>query len=129
MNSRRGILCLLCLLLFLCSCDQNVTPKPDVLLSEKELAEVLLEINSIEVAYENRLFSKSEALRGLDKDDFYASLYKKYDINKTILEQNIVYYSENNKKFVDAYELAIEKAEEQFGKDTLEAHIQTLQEL
>jgi hypothetical protein len=76
-------------LILLISCDKNFkAPKPDVLLEEQVMEEILFDIGYLKAA-------KSKSFKVLNDNNVQADeyIYHKYKIDSTILRQNLNYYA------------------------------------
>ncbi len=96
----------LVLLLFACKEKKEALPnKPEILLSEEKMAEIISEVQLIE-AYLNQIpYNK----RGDNDSDYvyYPLLFEKYKISKDEFLENLVYYSQNEEKITSIYDQAI----------------------
>ena len=76
-------------LILLISCDKNFkAPKPDFLLEEQVMEEILFDIGYLKAA-------KSKSFKVLNDNNVQADeyIYHKYKIDSTILRQNLNYYA------------------------------------
>jgi len=90
------------------SCTHNQSlPKPALLLSEKQMIDLLTDVHVIEASMNFR------RNLGQSMDDrktvFFDSLFKIYGITPELLEQNLRYYNENPDQMDRIYESVIEK--------------------
>lgn len=90
------------------SCTHNqALPKPALLLSEKQMIDLLTDVHVIEASMNFR------RNLGQSMDDrktvFFDSLFKIYGITPELLEQNLRYYNENPDQMDRIYESVIEK--------------------
>jgi hypothetical protein len=86
--------CLLVLVLILISCDKSFkAPKPDVLIEQAQMENILYDINLLKAA-------RSKSFKMLKDNNVKADvyIYNKYKIDSTTLRQNIAYYATNSFK-------------------------------
>ncbi len=84
----------LIMLFFVLSCDKKFkAPKPDVLIEQPVMEDILYDISLLKAA-------KSKKFKVLNDNNVNAGafIYKKYKIDSIILRQNIEYYATNSFK-------------------------------
>ncbi len=84
----------LIMLFFILSCDKKFkAPKPDVLIEQPVMEDILYDISLLKAA-------KSKKFKVLNDNNVNAGafIYKKYKIDSIILRQNIEYYATNSFK-------------------------------
>ncbi len=98
------------LLSFLTSCYHEVkdtVSKPDRLLSEDSLVEVLTEVQLADGAITYKRISHKKA--GNDKEKYYAYIYQKYHLTPLLLKQNVDYYNTDPDKMIAIYDKVLAK--------------------
>ncbi|MGI0105480.1 DUF4296 domain-containing protein [Salinimicrobium sp. WS361] len=103
----RKIFTILVVFLMLVSCQElNRTPKPDNLIAEDKMVEVLTELSLLHGArsYNKTLLEE----KGINP---YPYLTKKYGIDSTQLAQSNEYYAQNYKQYEGIYESVKENLE------------------
>lgn len=90
-------------------CKYRYIEKPERLLSESEMADVICELTYIDMLQERGAFQRDSTLARIGRHTFIESVYKKYGINKKILRQNNEYYSEHNRRYIAIYAEAMNR--------------------
>ena len=98
------------LLSVLISCDNEVIKKPDHLVKEKEMINMLVDIHLAEATY-NRMRYDS-IVRNSSSVNFYYSVLDKYKVPDSIFEKSFVYYASNPKNFEKMYREVMNKLSE-----------------
>ena len=86
-----GLLLLLALMLLASCGGKDEVKKPEMLLSEQQMIDVLTDSYLIEAEL-NQKKSTGESVGEL-QDTYYNQLFEHYGINDTVFEQNMRYYS------------------------------------
>ena len=89
------------------SCRDKGFPKPENLVSEKEMVNILYDIHLGE-AWSNhyRIDNKSKKITS---KDLYFSVLKKHKVADSIFEQSVVFYSSMPKKYEKIYQQVIDR--------------------
>jgi len=110
----------------LVSCDEPVYEKPENLVKEKQMIDMLIDIHLADATFvEMRMDSM---VRKSSSTDFFYSVLEKYQIPDSIFEKSFVYYASNPKKFEKMYREVMNRLsvmEQQFSgrKEELEFEI------
>lgn len=94
------------LILFSCCCAcarYAYVEKPDPLLTEDQMVDILLQSALIQAASTVGAFRDGRIPPPEDAKAFYAALYAKHGIDRQIFEQNNLYYVDNIKKYTRIY--------------------------
>jgi hypothetical protein len=94
--------------LFVVSCSKNPVPKPDNLLDEETMINILYDISllqAIDGSMPNKLMEQDI------KMDQY--IFEKYKIDSTTYRQNQLYYAGNARKYKKIYKKVLEKLEQE----------------
>jgi len=92
------------------SCDNEVIKKPDHLVKEKEMINMLVDIHIAEATY-NRMRYDS-IVRNSSSVNFYYSVLDKYQVPDSVFEKSFVYYASNPKNFEKIYREVMNKLSE-----------------
>jgi len=98
------------LLSALTSCYHEVkdtVSRPDRLLSEDSLVEVLTEVQLADGAITYKRISHKKP--GNDKEKYYAYIYQKYHLTPELLKHNIDYYNTDPDKMIAIYDKVLAK--------------------
>lgn len=82
-------------------------PKPDKLVNEKKMVDMLYDIHMSE-AYANQ-YRFQDQLKKLESTDLYYSVLKKYDVPDSVFAQSVVYYSSKPKIYERIYQQVIDR--------------------
>ena len=88
-------------LYFFISCDNKVIEKPNPLVKEKQMIEMLFDLHMAEATF-NRMRYDS-ALRNNSSANFYYSILEKYEVPDSVFEKSFIYYASEPKKFEKMY--------------------------
>ncbi len=92
------------------SCDNEVIKKPDHLVKEKQMIDMLADIHLAEATY-NRMRYDS-IVRNSSSVNFYYSVLDKYNVPDSVFEKSFVYYASNPKNFEKMYREVMNKLSE-----------------
>jgi len=92
------------------SCDNEVIKKPDHLIKEKEMINMLVDIHLAEATY-NRMRYDS-IVRNSSSVNFYYSVLDKYQVPDSVFEKSFVYYASSPKNFEKMYREVMNKLSE-----------------
>lgn len=90
-------------------CRYRYIEKPERLLSENEMADVICELTYIDMLQERGAFERDSTLARIGRHTFIERVYKKYGVNKKILRQNNEYYCEYNRRYTAIYSEALKR--------------------
>ena len=92
------------LLLFfaaLFSCNEGPIEKPDHLVKEKKMINMLVDIHLAEATFNHMLHDS--IVRNSSSVNFYYSVLEKYNVTASVFEKSYVYYASNPKNFEKMY--------------------------
>ncbi len=100
------------LLLFLAfvalvSCDKPVFEKPDHLIKEKKMINLLVDIHLAEATYNH--MQQDSVVRKSSSANFYYSVLDKYNVPDSVFEKSFVYYASNPRNFEKMYREVMNK--------------------
>lgn len=98
------------LIYMLASCDNSVIKKPDNLVKEKQMIDMLIDIHIAEATY-NRMRYDS-IVRNSSSANFYYSVLEKYETPDSVFEKSFLYYASNPKNFEKMYREVMNKLSE-----------------
>ncbi len=98
----KKLVTILVLLFFvITSCDDSVVPKPENLIKEKQMIDILVDIHLAEATYSR--FRYDSTMTNNSSQNFYYSVLDKYHIPDSVFEQSFVYYASVPKNFEKMY--------------------------
>lgn len=95
------ILIFILLVFVVVSCDEPAVPKPENLIKEKQMIEMLADIHLAEATFVR--FRYDSAMVHSKSADFYYSVLDKYQVQDSLFEQSFVYYASTPKSFEEMY--------------------------
>lgn len=96
------------LLLGIGSCKEKGYSRPEHLISENKLAEILYDLHLTESLNERFRYNDPDSLR-LNTGDLYQSVLTKHNVEDSVLAQSILYYSSYPKIYEGIYAKVIER--------------------
>ncbi len=93
------------LTLTIASCSGGDSEKPDQVLDEKEMVDVLVDVHLAEAVL-TRVRGKGENVEGLT-NAYYQKVFEKHEINKKIFDTSMYYYQQNLGEMDEIYEQVI----------------------
>ncbi|MCK6607517.1 MAG: DUF4296 domain-containing protein [Flavobacterium sp.] len=106
--------------LFVASCSKNPVPKPDNLLDEETMVDIIYDISILQAtdgSMPNKLIENNI------KMDQY--IFDKYKIDSTTYRQNQLYYAGDARKYKKLYKKVLERLEGENKADSLNSNNQT----
>ncbi len=106
--------------LFVASCSKNPVPKPDNLLGEETMVDIIYDISILQAtdgSMPNKLIENNI------KMDQY--IFDKYKIDSTTYRQNQLYYAGDARKYKKLYKKVLERLEGENKADSLNSNNQT----
>lgn len=99
----KKLIYILTILLFVVavSCEETIVPKPDNLIKEKQMIEMLVDIHLAEATYNK--FRYDTIMSNNSSVNFYYSVLDKYQVPDTLFERSYVYYASVPKDFEKMY--------------------------
>ncbi|MDO8952073.1 MAG: DUF4296 domain-containing protein [Draconibacterium sp.] len=94
----------------LVACDWEVIKKPNHLIKEKQMINMLVDIHLAEATF-NRMRYDS-IMRNSSSVNFYYSVLEKYEVPDSVFEKSFVYYASNPKNFEKMYREVMNKLSE-----------------
>jgi len=107
---------LLLLVFVITSCDDSVVPKPENLIKEKQMIDMLVDIHLAEATFTR--FRYDSTMTNNSSANFYYSVLDKYHVPDSVFEQSFVYYASVPKNFEKMYQKVmshLSEMEQQFS--------------
>lgn len=102
---------LLFLLVFVvAACDKPIVPKPEHLIHQDKMIDMLADIHLAEATY-NRYRSDTSRTH-FTSVDFYYSVLAKYEVPDSVFEKSFLYYASEPKNFEKMYRKVLSKLSE-----------------
>ncbi|MCD6354909.1 MAG: DUF4296 domain-containing protein [Prolixibacteraceae bacterium] len=102
------------------SCDKELIERPENLIKEKQMIEMMADMHLAEATFNGRRY-KDNTVKKSSSSDFYYSVLKKYEVADSVFEKSFVYYASNPKNFEKMYRKVMnilsEKEEMYSGKN------------
>lgn len=83
------------------SCEESMVPKPEVLIKEKQMIEMLVDIHLAEATFTK--FRYDSIMKNNSSANFYYSVLDKYEVADSVFEQSFIYYASVPKDFEKMY--------------------------
>ena len=100
----------LLLVFVVASCDDPVVPKPENLIKESQMIDMLVDIHLAEATYNK--FRYDTIMRDNSSVNFYYSVLDKYHVQDSLFEQSFIYYASVPKNFDKMYRKVTSKLSE-----------------
>ncbi len=107
---KKSAVILVLFLSILVSCNREVIKKPDHLVKEKEMINMLVDIHLAEATF-NRMRNDT-IVKKSSSVDFYYSVLAKYNVADSVFERSFIYYASNPKNFEKMYREVMNKLSE-----------------
>jgi hypothetical protein len=89
-------------LFWIVSCDKPEVGKPENLIKEDKMIEMLKDIHLAEATFSNRRYQDT-LLSKSSSANFYYSVLDKYQVPDSVFEKSFIYYASQPKKFEKMY--------------------------
>lgn len=93
------------------ACSKPVIEKPEILIQEDKMIELLVDIHLAEATFNTRRHRDSLVMKS-SSADFYYSILDKHQVPDTVFEQSFVFYASQPRKFEKMYRQAMNKLNE-----------------
>lgn len=110
MSIKRIFIIILMALVFF-SCSKPTVKKPEILVHEDQMIDMLVDIHLAEATFNTRRHRDSLVMKS-SSADFYYSILNKYQIPDSVFEQSFVFYASQPRKFEKMYRQAMNKLNE-----------------
>jgi peptide subunit release factor RF-3 len=107
---RNKIIPLLLLIVASFACDKNYIPKPDNLIREKKMVDMLVDIQLAEATFNH--FRNDSIIKNSSSVNFYYSVLEKYNVPDSVFEKSFVYYASDPKNFEKLYRKVVNRLSE-----------------
>lgn len=98
---KKALIILSLLVYIFVSCDNKVIEKPNPLVKEKQMIDMLFDLHIAEATF-NRMRYDS-LVRNSSSANFYHSILEKYETPDSVFERSFAYYVSNPKNFEKMY--------------------------
>ncbi|MFV0589797.1 MAG: DUF4296 domain-containing protein [Draconibacterium sp.] len=92
------------------SCDKPVVPKPEHLIKESQMIDMLVDIHLAEATYTK--FRYDTLMKDNSSVNFYYSVLDKYNVPDSVFERSFIYYASVPKNFDKMYRKVTSKLSE-----------------
>lgn len=92
------------------SCDKLPVEKPENLIKEKEMIDMLVDIHIAEATFNQMRYDS--IVRNSSSTNFYYSVLEKYQVPDTVFEKSFVFYASTPKEFEKMYRKVMNKLSE-----------------
>jgi hypothetical protein len=106
MNKFLQAIFLFCIVLIV-SCDEPPIPKPEQLVSEKKMIDMLVDIHLAEAMFGQLRYDSDYSK--LTSADYYYSVLEKHNMPDSIFEKSLVYYASEPRDFEKMYQKVLDK--------------------
>ena len=97
--------------LLILSCEKPIIEKPENLIKEDKMVEMLTDIHLAEATFSNRRYQDT-LLSKSSSANFYYSVLDKYQIPDSVFEKSFIFYASQPKKFEKMYRQVMNKINE-----------------
>lgn len=94
----------------LISCENDVIEKPDPLVKEKKMIEMLVDIHLAEATFNH--MRNDSIVKNSSSANFYYSVLAKYEVPDSVFEKSFIYYASSPKDFEEMYREVMSKLNE-----------------
>ena len=99
---KKNIIIVFFAFLFFAACDEPVVEKPENLVKENKMIDMLVDVHLAEALYYNR-FRQDSAIINTTSTDFYYSVLDKYNVPDSVFEKSLIFYLSKPKNFEKMY--------------------------
>lgn len=92
------------------ACDKLPIEKPEYLLTEKQMIEMLVDIHIAEATYVQ--MAHDSIIRNSSAVNFYYSILDKYQVPDSVFEKSFIFYASTPKQFEEMYKDVMSKLSE-----------------
>jgi len=110
MRVKKNFLILIIVLAFL-SCSKPPVEKPDNLIREEKMIDLLVDIHLAEATFNNRRH-RDTLVEKSSSANFYYSILDKHQVPDSVFERSFVFYASQPRKFERMYRQAMNKLNE-----------------
>jgi hypothetical protein len=107
---RNKIISLLLLTFAIIACDKQYVEKPDQLIREKKMIDMLVDIQLAEATFIH--MRNDSIVRKSSSVNFYHSVLEKYNVPDSVFEKSFVYYASDTKRFEKMYREVVNRLSE-----------------
>ncbi|WP_297088694.1 DUF4296 domain-containing protein [uncultured Draconibacterium sp.] len=107
---KKAFLILFALVFAFIACEEEVITKPEHLLKEKRMIEMLVDVHLAEATYTQ--FRYDSIMLNNSSENFYYSVLDKHAVTDSVFEQSLVYYASKPKDFEKMYRKVMSRLSE-----------------
>jgi len=107
---KKAVIILALFFTVLVACDREVIKKPNHLIKEKQMINMLVDIHLAEATFNHLRYDS--IVKNSSSVNFYYSVLEKYEIPDSVFEKSFVYYASNPKNFEKMYREVMNKLSE-----------------
>lgn len=90
------------------SCGEKWIEKPDKLITEKTMIDMLVDLHVANSMLTTRQYKNADSLK-FESKDFYYSMLNKYEVADTLFEKSLLYYASYSKDYEKMYAKVLDK--------------------
>ncbi|WP_163710870.1 DUF4296 domain-containing protein [Mangrovibacterium lignilyticum] len=90
------------------SCEEKGYPKPEGLIKQKEMVNILYDIHLGEALANRNRYAATDSTK-IKSEDVYQAVLNKYGINDSIMSLSVIYYSARPKVYEKIYTQVVER--------------------
>lgn len=107
---KKTLVILFLLLVSIVSCDKLPIEKPEKLIKEKQMIEMLIDIHMAESTHSHMRYDS--LMKKVTATDLYYSVLDKYQVPDSVFEKSLIFYASTPKKFEGMYREVMNKLSE-----------------
>lgn len=99
---KRNIIIVFFAVLFFTACDEPDMEKPEHLVKENKMIDMLVDVHLAQSTYNNR-YRQDSIIINTTATDFYYSILDKYNVPDSVFEKSLIFYLSKPKNFEKMY--------------------------
>jgi hypothetical protein len=101
---------LILFIISLCACEKEFVQKPDNLIREKQMIDMMVDLHLAETTYTQ--MRNDSLIMNRNSASFYYAILAKYQVPDSVFEKSYIYYASRPKQFGEMYQKVINKLSE-----------------
>ncbi|WP_319591994.1 DUF4296 domain-containing protein [uncultured Draconibacterium sp.] len=107
---KKAFLILFTLALAITACENEIIPKPEHLIKEKKMIDMLVDVHLADAAFNH--FRYDSIMLNNRTENFYYSVLDKYEVPDSVFERSLIYYESFPKDFEKMYRKVMSRLSE-----------------
>lgn len=107
---RNAFLILIIAVFAFTACENEIIPKPEHLIKEKQMINMLVDVHLADATYNH--FRYDSTMLNNTSENFYYSVLDKYEVPDSVFEKSLVYYASYPKDFEKMYRKVMSRLSE-----------------